>query len=40
MVNNFTNINKANYHLSPKERLNIDDQQFHQYLQNIQPPLT
>jgi hypothetical protein len=35
------------WHLSPKERLNIDGQQLnsdgqqlHQYLQNKQPPLT
>ena len=34
MVNNFTNIYKTNNHLSPKERLNIDGQQFHQYQQN------
>ena len=40
MVNNFININKTNNHLSPKERLNIDGQQFHQYQQKKQPPLT
>ena len=40
MVNNYTNINKTNNHLSPKESLNRDGQQFHQYLQNKQPPLT
>jgi hypothetical protein len=40
MVNNFTNIYKTNNHLSPKESLNIDGQQFHQYLQNKQSPLT
>ena len=33
MVNNSTNINKMNNHLSPKERLNCDGQQFHQYQQ-------
>ena len=40
MVNNYININKTNNHLSPKEILNIDGQQFHQYQQNKQPPLT
>ena len=40
MVNNYINIYKANNHLSLKESLNIDGQQFHQYLQNKQPPLT
>jgi hypothetical protein len=40
MVNNSTNINKTNNHLSPKESLNSDVQQFHQYQQNKQPPLT
>ena len=39
MVNNFTNINKTNNHLSPKERLNIDGQQLHQYQQKKQLPL-
>jgi hypothetical protein len=34
MVNNSTNINKT------KERLNSDGQQFHQYQQKEQPPLT
>ena len=34
MVNNSTSINKT------KERLNSDGQQFHQYQQNEQPPLT
>ena len=29
MVNNSTNINKSNNHLSPKESLNSDGQQFH-----------
>ena len=40
MVNNSTNINKSNNHLSPKESLNSDGQQFQQYQQNQQPPLT
>ena len=40
MVNNYTNINKRNNYLSPKERLNSDGQQLHQYLQSKQPPLT
>jgi hypothetical protein len=40
MVNNSTNINKMNNGLSPKESLNSDDQQFHQYQQNEQSPLT
>ena len=40
MVNNSTDINKTNNHLSPKESLNIDGQQFHQYQQNEQSPLT
>jgi hypothetical protein len=39
MVNNSTNINKTNNHLSPKESLNSDSQQFHQYQQNKQSPL-
>ena len=30
MVNNSTNINKTNNHISPKETLNSDGQQFHQ----------
>ena len=29
MVNNSTNINKSNNHLSPKESLNSDGQLFH-----------
>ena len=29
MVNNYTDINKTNNHLSPKERLNSDGQQLH-----------
>jgi hypothetical protein len=40
MVNNSTNINKVNNHLSPKESLNNDGQQFHQYQQSEQSPLT
>jgi hypothetical protein len=40
MVNYSTNINKKNNPLSPKERLNSDGQQFHQYQQNEQLPLT
>jgi hypothetical protein len=39
MVNNSTNINKTNNHLSPKESLNNDGQQFYQYQQIQQPPL-
>jgi hypothetical protein len=33
MVNNSTNINKTNNNVSPKEGLNSDGQQFHQYQQ-------
>jgi hypothetical protein len=40
LVNNSTNINKTNNHLTPKESLNSDGQQFYQYQQNKQPPLT
>jgi hypothetical protein len=39
MDNNTTNINKKNNHLSPKEILNSDGQQYHQYQQNEQSPL-
>ena len=39
MVNNSTNINKMNNHLSPKESLNCDGQQFTNQ-QNEQSPLT
>ena len=39
MVNNSTNINKVNNHLSPKESLNSDGQQFYQYQQSKQSPL-
>ena len=40
MDNNSTNINKTNNPLSPKESLNRDGQQFYQYQQNEQSPLT
>jgi hypothetical protein len=40
MVNNSNNINKTNNKLSPKESWNSDGQQFHQYQQNKQSPLT
>jgi hypothetical protein len=40
MFNNTTNINKTNNRLSPKESLNSDGQQYHQYQQNEQSPLT
>ena len=40
MVNNSTNINKTSNHLSPIESLNSDGQQFYQYQQNEQSPLT
>jgi hypothetical protein len=39
MFNNTTNINKTNNRLSPKESLNSDGQQYHQYQQNEQSPL-
>jgi hypothetical protein len=39
MVNNSTDINKTNNHLSTKESLNSDGQQFHRYQQNEQSPL-
>jgi hypothetical protein len=39
MVNNSTNINKLNNHLSPKESLNSDGQQFYQDQQNEQSQL-
>jgi hypothetical protein len=35
-VNNSTNINKTNNNLSPKESLNSEGQQFHQFQQNKQ----
>ena len=34
MFNNSTNINITNTNLSPKEILNSEGQQFHQYQQN------
>jgi len=34
MVINYTNINKTNNHLSPKESVNSDGHQLHQYQQN------
>ena len=40
MVNNSTNISKTNNHISPKESLNSDGQQFYQYQQNEHSPLT
>jgi hypothetical protein len=40
MVYNSTDINKTNNHLSTKESLNSDGQQFHRYQQNEQSPLT
>jgi hypothetical protein len=40
MVNKSTNINKTNNNSSPKESFNSDGQQFHQYQQNEQSPLT
>ena len=40
MLNNSTNIKKINNHLSPEESLNSDGQQFYQYQQNEQSPLT
>jgi hypothetical protein len=38
LVNNSTDINKTNNHLSPKESLNSGGQQFHQYQQNKLSP--
>ena len=40
MVNNSANINKTNKHISPKESLNSDGQQYRQYPQNEQSHLT
>jgi hypothetical protein len=40
MVNNSTNINKTNNHLSSKESLNSDGQQYDQYQENKHLPLT
>jgi hypothetical protein len=39
MVINYAKISKANNHLSPKESLNSDGHQLHQYQQNNQSPL-
>ena len=39
MVNNSNNISKTNNHLSSKESLNSDGQQFQQYKRNEQSPL-
>jgi hypothetical protein len=39
-VNNSTHINKTNNHISPKESLNSDGQQFHPYQQNKQSHFT
>jgi hypothetical protein len=36
MVNNSTNINKTNNHLSPKQSLVCGGQQFNQYQQHKQ----
>jgi hypothetical protein len=36
MVINYTNINKINNHLSPKESLNSDGHQLHKHQQNEQ----
>jgi hypothetical protein len=40
MVNNSININITIHHVLPKESLSSDGQQFHQYLDNEQSPLT
>ena len=40
MVNNTANIHNINNHLSLKERLNSDGQQYRRYPQNEQSPLT
>jgi hypothetical protein len=40
MVINYTNINKAKNHLSPKESLNSEGHQLYWHLQNEQSPLT
>jgi hypothetical protein len=39
-VNNSTNINNMDNHLSPEESLNSEGQLFHQYQQHEQSPLT
>ena len=38
MVTNYTDINKTNNHLSPKESLNSDGHQLHWHQQNKQSP--
>jgi hypothetical protein len=38
MENNYTDINKTNNHLSPKERLNSDGEQIHWHQLNKQSP--
>ena len=38
MENNYTDINKTNNHLSPKESLNSDGEQLHGHQQNKQSP--
>ena len=40
MVNHAANIRKTNNHLSPKENLNSDGQQYRQYPQNKRAYLT
>jgi hypothetical protein len=40
MVKNSININKTNNHISPKESLTSDGQQFHKYQQKGESPLT
>jgi hypothetical protein len=40
MVNNSSNINKTNNHISPKESLKSDGQQFHPDQQNKQSHFT
>ena len=40
MISSSTNINKTYNYISPKESLNRDDQQLHQYQQNVQLHLT
>ena len=40
MIINSNNINKTSNHLSPKESLNSDGQQFYQYQQIQHSPLT
>jgi hypothetical protein len=40
MVINYTDINKTNNHLSPKESLNSDGEQLHWHQLNKQSPLT